>query len=160
MPLDVEALLLILGTVITLVTSFLSSNRGAYDRVQVMIQDATMGEVAEARHVIGTYWAWLQAHDDSGKAPKDFQMDYEINHVIDSMFKIVWALRRTQAVYESISFWTPAPKRLLMDTLGHWVAWSVGENGVILSLNNKLNSDIGEINQLIDLARQWDLHGN
>lgn len=160
MPLDIETLLLFFGTVITIVTSFLSSNRGAYDRVQVMIQDATMGEVAEARHIVGTYWAWKNAHDEHGRAPEDFEFDYNENQVIDSMFKIVWALRRTQAVYKSISFLTPTPKRLLMDTLGNWVDWSVGKDGVILKLNKTLNADIGEIKHLKDLANEWDMRGN
>lgn len=156
MQLDIETVLLIAGTVITLVSSFLSSNRGAYDRVQTMIQDATMGEVAEARHIVGTYWAWLSSHDERGNPPKGFESPYKIPQVIDAMFKIVWALRRTQAVYESISIWTPAPKRLLRSTLSNWVFWSADkEDGVLVQLDKKLNSDIGELEQLNAFAKKW-----
>lgn len=127
----------LVGSAVSWIFMWFSSIGETYDRVTKAIQTETLGEVAEARHIVGSAYAQYEIDlakraksGTTGKVPHPRYMDHledggrdERAKARSALFKLYWSMTRINAVRVSIRSFHSGPNDLLVESLFDWVHW-------------------------------------
>lgn len=94
--------------------AFLQHRRGDYERAERLLDYATTGEVAHARHLLGSH-QWIR---DASASPA--VSDAEGNVLVEALFRLAWAFDRIYIVRSTVH---GQPRRVIDAVLSDWVLW-------------------------------------
>lgn len=158
-----EFRLSVAAMVISAVVAYATARRSAYDRVTALIADLTTGEVAQARHVMGTMAQTKNGDLDSrlAVALPDTKEDDRLNEARRHLFLVLWAIDRVHAQALSFCFPASGPEKLMIRTLGYWIEWWAGERGLAAVVGDLPGTGAAaELERHQELAKRWrDLGG-
>lgn len=94
--------------------SFVQYRRANYERAEQLLDYATTGDVAGARHTLGSQ-EWVRNRTEPSGAPQPAG-----DALIQALFRVAWAVDRVYAVRKTVRL---GPRRLIDEVLGEWVQW-------------------------------------
>lgn len=100
--------------------SYLQHRASGFQRADRLLDYTTTGDVAHARHVLGSEAAvrakvWVEPHWKG-----------DPNDLTQALFRLAWSFDRIYAVRGSLRF---GPRSLIDEVLGDWVAWWGADSG-------------------------------
>lgn len=100
--------------------SYLQHRAAGFERADRLLDYTTTGEVAHARHTLGSEAVvrarvWIEP-----------QWQGDPNELTQALFRLAWSFDRIYAVRKSLRF---GPRNLVDEVLGDWVGWWGADSG-------------------------------
>jgi hypothetical protein len=100
--------------------SVLQYLRSNYERVDRLLDETTTGDIAEARHRLGSE-RWIRSETNEPRSPLTSN-----DTLIKALYRLAWTFDRIYAVRRTVRF---GPRGVIDDCLGDWVKWWGADSG-------------------------------